>query len=1020
MSLGRSRSARTLLSSAKSRFRRAKSTLPHRPGSLRRGPRGRTLSVESLERREVLSGVVTIGDSWAWLIAAGAPGSAPPAPGFSNSLGNAISTFFPGVPVYNESFGGGTAAQHVAQIGDIINRINAHPDADIVWLSSGGNDLLLGALGGGFYVGNPNNAAVYSAIQSNVQTIVNSILAIRPDIQVVIEGYDYLNVWDTVTGSAGDTIRANLGIIKSGNTFIDAQQNLALNDGFKAAEAGKIAIANASSRVAHITNWGLMNTTNGYSGYFGTFAGTGSTYPPELYPYLPTRASLMNTTDPIHLNSAGYNILSSYAVQQYFSTALQSATLSLNDTDLAYGQVRVGTSASQSVTASNVGPNYTKVKNLTFSVATGPFSGGGQSFNPLFKDPSLGSDTASINYAFAPTTRGTVNQITSATSSSNNQNMLLSGTGVGPVFTSVPSVTLNPVTAGTVVAQNVNVLNSTSDGDLGALTNLSLVSAAIIGPDASRFSLTNFTPGSVIAAGGIQGNILQFSAVGATSGSYNATLTFTTDVGAAFGAAGTQYSIPLTAIVVAVPPVVNAGGPYNTTEASTVLLSALGAGEISAYAWDLDNNGSYETSGQSVNFSQPDNGVFTVGVQATGPGGTATATTTVTVGNVAPTAGVAGPSSLLRDAAQNFTLSANDVSSIDQAAGFSYSIDWNGDGSDVEVVNGPSGTIVAHTFNTVGARTVKVTATDKDGGPSTQATLSVSVSAAQLVDNGGQFDLVWTGTAGADHVQFEQLSPTSVRVTTTLENGLATNVVETFSGVTGRVDVQGKAGDDTLDAEALATIAATLDGGTGNNTLYGGGANDILIGGANFGANVNGPEGQQGSNIVVGGAGDDIIYGNSINGAEGRGGNNILLGGAGNDTLYGNWINGGEGGGRNILVGGADSDTLYDYQIADGAEGRGSILIADDTSLSQADLGAVLSEWASTRSYTTRVENILGIGTGDRNNGNVFLQVPGTVTADSSADTLWGTTGGGFNWFWYVLALDSLNRAKAGETLSTI
>lgn len=987
----------------------------------RAGSRRRVLSIDALERREVLSGVVTIGDSWAWLIAAGAPGSAPAAPGFSNSLGNAISAFFPGVPVYNESFGGGTAAQHAAQIGDIINRINAHPDADIVWLSSGGNDLLLGLAGGGFYVNNPNNAAVYASVQSNVQFIVNSILAIRPDIQVVIESYDYINVWDMVSGSAGDTVRANLGIIKSGNVGVDGLQNQALNDGLKAAEAGKTAIANANSRVAHIYNFGLLNTTNGYAGgYFPSVVGTGSVYPPELYPAWPTRPSLMNNSDPIHLNSSGYNILSLYAVQKYFNTALQSATLSLSTTDLAFGNVRIGTTSTLGTTASNVGPNYTKVKDLTFSVATGPFGGGGQSFNPLFKDPTLGSDTAAVNYTFTPTGGGLQNQITSATSSSNNQNMLLSGTGVGPAFTSVPDVTLSPVTAGSVVAQGVNVVNTTTDGNLGNLTNLTLVSAAITGPDASRFSLTNFTPGSVITAGNLQSNILQFSAAGAASGTYNATLTFTTDVGAAFGAAGTQYSIPISAVVFT-PPVVNSGGPYSTTETATISLNALGTGDISSYAWDLDNNGTYETSGQNVNFSKPDNGVFTVNVQATGPLGTSTATTTVTVADVAPSAGVVGPSALQRDVSQNFTLSATDVSSADQAAGFTYTIDWNGDGSDVQVVSGPSGTVVAHTFSTVGARTVKVTATDKDSGASTQATLATSVSAAQLVENAGLFDLVWTGTAGADHVQFEQLSPTSVRVTTTLENGLATNFVETFNGVTGRLDAKGNAGDDTLDAADLDSVAAMLDGGIGNNTLYGGEASDILIGGANFGPAVNGPEGQQGSNIVVGGAGDDTIYGNAVNGAEGLGGNNLLLGGDGADTIYGNWTNGGEGGGRNLIVGGAAADTLYDYQAADGAEGRGSILIADETTLGPAELGAVLSEWTSSRSYSSRVNNILGVGVGDRANGNTFLQAGGTVTADSDPDDLWGSTGGtGLNWLWYVLAVDSINRAKVGETHTTL
>jgi Ca2+-binding RTX toxin-like protein len=187
---------------------------------------------------------------------------------------------------------------------------------------------------------------------------------------------------------------------------------------------------------------------------------------------------------------------------------------------------------------------------------------------------------------------------------------------------------------------------------------------------------------------------------------------------------------------------------------------------------------------------------------------------------------------------------------------------------------------------------------------------------------------------------------------------------------------------------------------------------------AGFGCG-NGPEGQQGSNILVGGAGDDVIYGNAINGAEGKGGNNLLLGSAGNDTLYGNWTDGGEGGGRNILVGGLDDDTLYDYKVADGAEGQGSILIAGDAALGLADLSLVMSEWSSSRSYAARVDNILGLG-GGGSNGTAYLQSGSTVSNDGAANVLSGTTAGGFNWFWYVLAADVVNRAKAGETHSTL
>jgi hypothetical protein len=517
---------------------------------------GRTLHVEGLEDRRVLAGVITIGDSWAFLVAAGAPSVYAPAPpgGTINSLGNVMATYQPGVPVYNESFGGGTAAQMVTELHTptgIIARINAHPDADVVWLSAGGNDLLLGQLGGGFWVGNPNNANVYAAVQANVQTIVNAILAVRPDIQVVVMGYDYVNVWDMVSGSAGDTLRFNLGIGKTGIPGVDAIQNESLNNGMKDAEAGKIAIANASRRVAHVNNFGLLNTLVGYNGYFGNFGPANPpAYPPELYPYLPTPPSRMANGDAIHLNNAGYTALALHAELDFLLSAFSSPGLTLSTTTLAFGDRRIGTSSQLDVTASNNGANFSKVQNLQFQTASGAFSGGGQSFNPLFKDPTLGSDTANVSYAFAPTSHAVSNQSITVSSNSGSPSVSLSGRGVGPEY-SGPSTVVVPgfPLFGQDTIQEFNIGNATLDGDLGSLTDLTLLSASISGPAAARFSLANFTPGTVVGAGENVELEVEFDWIGASPGNYSATLTFTTDQNAAFGATGQQFSITLTADV---------------------------------------------------------------------------------------------------------------------------------------------------------------------------------------------------------------------------------------------------------------------------------------------------------------------------------------------------------------------------------------------------------------------------------------------------------------------------------------
>jgi len=75
------------------------------------------------------------------------------------------------------------------------------------------------------------------------------------------------------------------------------------------------------------------------------------------------------------------------------------------------------------------------------------------------------------------------------------------------------------------------------------------------------------------------------------------------------------------------PPTVDAGGPYSVVEGGSVLVTASGNdpnGDSLTYAWDLDNNGSFETPGQNVTFSAATltaPGTHTIRVQVTDVGG---------------------------------------------------------------------------------------------------------------------------------------------------------------------------------------------------------------------------------------------------------------------------------------------------------------------------------------------------------------------------------------------------------------
>ncbi|MEI6044911.1 MAG: carboxypeptidase regulatory-like domain-containing protein, partial [Chloroflexota bacterium] len=81
------------------------------------------------------------------------------------------------------------------------------------------------------------------------------------------------------------------------------------------------------------------------------------------------------------------------------------------------------------------------------------------------------------------------------------------------------------------------------------------------------------------------------------------------------------------------PPTANAGGPYNVVVSQTVTLNGSGSdpdGDPLTFAWDLDNNGSFETPGQNVSFSAIGHslGSQTVGLQVCDNQGACTTTNT--------------------------------------------------------------------------------------------------------------------------------------------------------------------------------------------------------------------------------------------------------------------------------------------------------------------------------------------------------------------------------------------------------
>jgi serralysin len=125
--------------------------------------------------------------------------------------------------------------------------------------------------------------------------------------------------------------------------------------------------------------------------------------------------------------------------------------------------------------------------------------------------------------------------------------------------------------------------------------------------------------------------------------------------------------------------------------------------------------------------------------------------------------------------------------------------------------------------------------------------------------------------------------------------------------------LEGGRGDDTLYGSGNAD---TLIGNAGNDMLWGNDGDDTIDGGAGDdmiqgGAGADWLDGGSGNDQIYGGTGSDTLYGGAGDDfLDGMADNDILWGGAGNDTLAG-------GAGDDLLIGGAGSNILTGGMGAD-------------------------------------------------------------------------------------------------------
>ena len=318
--------------------------------------------------------------------------------------------------------------------------------------------------------------------------------------------------------------------------------------------------------------------------------------------------------------------------------------------------------------------------------------------------------------------------------------------------------------------------------------------------------------------------------------------------------------------------------------------------------------------------------------------------TDVVVNNVPPVIETLSSSAAgVGDAAEGDTVAVSgtfsDVGTLDTHTAV---IDW-GDGTSSPAAideSGGSGTFSGeHAYGAGGIYTITVTLEDDDTGQDTGQTAAVITGAG--VHDGVLYVI---GTDGDDKVHVNQQGNGAIKVHVDFLTDRGRQRTFDLDGIR-RIEVLLGDGNDQAQVAGNVALPLVVDGGAGNDKLKAG----------------------AGPAVLMGAEGDDRLIGGS--------GRDILIGGQGRDRVVG-------GPGDDILIAGA---TAFD---------------ANDDALTQdfaAALLAILDEWNSARGLEQRMANIGGTGSGDRLNGEFFLQADVTVSAGDAGDKLTGSSGE--NWF---------------------
>lgn len=200
------------------------------------------------------------------------------------------------------------------KLGAVINALNNNPDADLVLISLGGNDVL------GDWHKNfspAQNDSLLDIIEARLNILIDTIQQTKPGVQILISGYDYPNFGETCflvpTGAYADlfsdmgnpTFPEINGVLTQ---LIQRFQQMSLN----------------TSGLQIVSNLGLMQYVYGQSAalivppYLPAYAPGTVPLPGGDINYPSPRAAMLLNMDAFHLNQDAYRYFAARQTELFF------------------------------------------------------------------------------------------------------------------------------------------------------------------------------------------------------------------------------------------------------------------------------------------------------------------------------------------------------------------------------------------------------------------------------------------------------------------------------------------------------------------------------------------------------------------------------------------------------------------------------------------------------------------------------------------------------------------------------